>query len=530
MLQSLQATNFPASEIMIVTHEDTLADPTFALALRAADPDPTREYHVATVNRQGDFRLTLLSPAGRKPLCSASLRLEDLLSPGSPKRAPAPLVDRSIDPSLPAIFSVHPFPLLLPHVVDPARATYTKKSGLIAVTTDGRLLHWTSQTKGARQLVPATPPGKLLGVFVDDDAQAAAVVTHHASPRQPARLHVQITSIDDGDSATYSLGLRPPLHVTLHAGTILFIYRRSVLAFNAEARAFHPQPLRLDRQSYWCGGRFFHGNSGYWAAAFNGSTIELHKLTDHSCVLLFDRQGHGPWQLFQDGRAGPVDQHGQVSTPPIPNPIGGRSINVYSHLTRVSAGGDRILTHLVPGVTTYYLDLESDEDWQTVRPHSQHLLLGPGYQWSNLSGVHVRNHFASVGVADAGDLVLLKCGQRVVIHLSPTNQLALDARIDHPATRAVPFGPRRRAPGARFWLREARWPDGSRALLDSRGLLHLQSADRSLPEISLVLSGGIAGWTSDGHTFGWAYFHSDPPTVQAPYVYDLLKRFTARLR
>jgi hypothetical protein len=38
-------------------------------------------------------------------------------------------------------------------------------------------------------------------------------------------------------------------------------------------------------------------------------------------------------------------------------------------------------------------------------------------------------------------------------------------------------------------------------------MLHLQSSDRSIPEMSFVLrDGALAGWTSEGRTFGMAYF------------------------
>jgi hypothetical protein len=48
------------------------------------------------------------------------------------------------------------------------------------------------------------------------------------------------------------------------------------------------------------------------------------------------------------------------------------------------------------------------------------------------------------------------------------------------------------------------WEDGSRAVIDSRGLLHLQSSDKALPEITIVLAIGIqiACWASNGNATG----------------------------
>ena len=56
---------------------------------------------------------------------------------------------------------------------------------------------------------------------------------------------------------------------------------------------------------------------------------------------------------------------------------------------------------------------------------------------------------------------------------------------------------------------------GSRAriFLDSRGMIHIVSSDKKLPQLTLVLcDGAMAGWTSDGRTFGRAYFLPDKAT------------------
>ena len=52
------------------------------------------------------------------------------------------------------------------------------------------------------------------------------------------------------------------------------------------------------------------------------------------------------------------------------------------------------------------------------------------------------------------------------------------------------------------------WPEGSELFIDSRGLLHLVSADQSIPEVTIVLSLGktTACWASDGTACGSNYF------------------------
>jgi hypothetical protein len=76
----------------------------------------------------------------------------------------------------------------------------------------------------------------------------------------------------------------------------------------------------------------------------------------------------------------------------------------------------------------------------------------------------------------------------------------------------------------------AEFPDGSKAFLDSRGLLHLKSKDSDLPEISLVLSDvEVAGWTSDGHVCGPAFFFDGPFTSKPDHIFGILMMFLAKL-
>ncbi len=76
--------------------------------------------------------------------------------------------------------------------------------------------------------------------------------------------------------------------------------------------------------------------------------------------------------------------------------------------------------------------------------------------------------------------------------------------------------------GVKF--RKTAWADGSEAIVDSRGLLHLRSADAALPEVTLVLVIGkaMAGWASDGTVFGSYYFTGEEPgdSLSAPDFYS----------
>ncbi|QNE39143.1 hypothetical protein F1C16_06030 [Hymenobacter sp. NBH84] len=73
-------------------------------------------------------------------------------------------------------------------------------------------------------------------------------------------------------------------------------------------------------------------------------------------------------------------------------------------------------------------------------------------------------------------------------------------------------------PNDQVRFRRVAWPNGSTALVDSRGLLHLRSTDAALPEVTIVLVLGqaTAAWASDGTVCGSMYFTGAAPTPSAP--------------
>jgi hypothetical protein len=83
-----------------------------------------------------------------------------------------------------------------------------------------------------------------------------------------------------------------------------------------------------------------------------------------------------------------------------------------------------------------------------------------------------------------------------------------------------------------YSLEVAAWSDGSRAVLDSRGMLHLKSSDAAIPELTLVLcDGALAGWCADGRWFGPAYFIGEHVATRGAVIYEeILRPFLARLR
>jgi hypothetical protein len=78
------------------------------------------------------------------------------------------------------------------------------------------------------------------------------------------------------------------------------------------------------------------------------------------------------------------------------------------------------------------------------------------------------------------------------------------------------------------------WADGSEVLADSRGLLHLRSSDKSIPEITIVMILGrhTACWASDGRVCGSEYF-TGVATAESQdvtgFYHNYIQRFIDRL-
>ncbi len=147
-------------------------------------------------------------------------------------------------------------------------------------------------------------------------------------------------------------------------------------------------------------------------------------------------------------------------------------------------------------------NVPGDRQWWFYR-HPSHL-------WKTVQPQVVRSRFSKIFVDPQGRLALAsRRRSESVISLAANHQMVMESRrAEIPDKRVVAtFSPVPSPPGVGYSLQVAKWKDGSLAWLDSRGMLHLKSADRSIPELTLVLrDGALAGWTSEGRTFGMAYF------------------------
>jgi hypothetical protein len=172
-----------------------------------------------------------------------------------------------------------------------------------------------------------------------------------------------------------------------------------------------------------------------------------------------------------------------------------------------------------------------------VRGTDPALLEQPMFAAAKPRVMHVR--YRAIGIAGDGRLLLhsqrgqwwpILCDLRQGQIRFASSPIAT-SRASELSIRQVPFRIMDGFPH-RCRLELAEWPGGSRAWLDPRGLLHLASADRSLPECTLVLTEGpLAGWLSAGRVFGPDYWLDGQQTTPGvDIVRDFVDPFLARLR
>jgi hypothetical protein len=363
------------------------------------------------------------------------------------------------------------------------------------------------------------------------------------------------------------LGHFNPRHVAAHAGALFVIYADRVEIFPVAAgQAIGLQ--MLPRGAKWLRDRFFKAPDGWYALSFNGSTAEFEKVCDLKLVEdlkligAFDISGvDGPAYLTASGEVRlSVDSYLKPAALKVPfsamaepalisGPSEPATCSVQGEHLRlpggmpggpfriaaIAADGKRIV--LTPQATTarrsaaaYLLDLRTGQ----VRQCGQHPAMA--LVRNLLEPISIRNirHKFNAIIHDGHHLTLVGTGTRSdcrIAYDGVSSRLVLQPTAGAADSKRIRFVPTPGPPVTGYRLSVAEWPDGSRAYLDSRGLLHLKSADAGIPELTLVLTDGpLAGWVAGGSTFGPPYFTgTDPSPSGGVYHFGILSNFVDRL-
>jgi hypothetical protein len=148
----------------------------------------------------------------------------------------------------------------------------------------------------------------------------------------------------------------------------------------------------------------------------------------------------------------------------------------------------------------------------------------------------LRHRFRAIGLDAAGNLALeSRAGQLFAFEVLRGLPVA-NVHKSGSGLRARRSFESMKETQRRYKLSQAKWDDGSCAVLDSRGLLHLTSADRSIPAITLLLAEGeMTGWCSDGRMWGKRYFISErrmrdeSPATRHSIFMETVSRFVERI-
>ena len=562
-----------AGDVVLVTTDSVLADLEFQQKLNESDAPPI---YLATVDREGHFQLWSRGPRGRK--CHANLQFDLDVLFEDPKRRSKTLIDSTIDPNLPAILRIKPFPLRLPYGggdgfinevfwsvplqqafdVDPGSGLDRVKTiadqsssgrpiskrlerGVLFLTRDHTLLLFDETHRGALQIGEKLPFGKCLYSWSSDQQGLSYALIYRESD---AVLY--IFSIDLIKRQTKAdplpcrylepVGTRSFAPRAVVTGSVIFvIYQTTIEAFDVSTTSLlnhthYKMPYAGLKQRFFFDEAMEHGNAWH-ALSYDGSAIQLQYIPLGkylSCsfkLSLFDRRGYdGPFAI--DRRGTIVNLADQTERTFLDQPFSDLEVldidaNGRRALIRFSEPKNAVHQYRIvdteTGLTKTVSMADSlaqcDAKETSLRSTLMHRItrafVGDG-QLCIVSNRHVCWKFEN------------KNGQLYLSQSSSAQKHNLSKEFE-PIKQTEPG----------YSLRVAKWADGSRLWIDSRGLMHLQSSDPLIPEATFMLNmNTVAVWTSDGKMLGSSYFVDEScPSITAEQVVNLiLNPFIERLR
>lgn len=528
------------TDLVLVTTDDTLADADFLRELQAQKMPPM---YIAAVSRSGKFELVQRTSRGSKVMSRAEFNLDEVLAP----RPGAPPLHEERD-ILPAFFAQPRVPLRLSYPVDPQRSWLVHPGMVVTYTRDGRLLLWTNPGRGAETIAEKLPPGDLqwCSSFLEGDLIRLVV-------GKKSKLGLFAVNYNrhtgEVDNVRIKLDGAQPLEVVGRRGHALVFGREDVEVVSLATgerlcggtfASILGRPVPSYRQ-----GRFFARSGGqayrdWMALAYNPAAAPAQGVV---CESLF--QETAATQLIaiseKDWGAGPLGltAKGELLHPvqgiiPLGGELGKRLRSQFG-LIGLSRDGRRAIVSCFAGEqgTTvihevlWDLDLRQMRDLRYVAKGStgnplggQAILEAPINEIARPRPLHSK--YRALAVTDQNQLVLIsRKGQFWPLEFLGAAKELLLPRQPHLSDKTLrirakeSFEPVGHFEGG-YPLELAKFADGSLAWLDGRGLLHLRSSRRELPECTLVLADGpVAGWLSDGRAFGSEFWRGEKEGTSA---------------
>lgn len=487
-------------EFVIVTERDVVADATFIQTLKSVLPcGPT---FLISVDRNGNLTFSSISERGMKVLRTGKLDLTSILTEPTKKSQ-----DLAVSRELPILFSQKSFPLRT-YQQPIAERSFRYSAGLVSITGDGRLMLWDSDDCGARQLSDQLGKGRLFWYGLDPHGVPVMVWGFASeSALKLIRIHdddyVAITNL------TYS-GV--PVKVSGHLGNVFVEFSdrwemfRSGRSTCVSTRGKEGRSSTIESNNQFpqlsAAARFcrFHSNGKavQWLAltAVSGE-LKLEPVpvpNPERVKWLFDRRGQG---VVAVGHSGTVQR-------------------LYGDERRIPARGEMVAVS-IDGACFVQEGTSRDPGCLVQTDQLQSTPCGrPGADPFVLDATKVcrsrtlRRKFQSVCVNDSRLVLCSPKSDR--FYIDHDRGIVLRPCRNETGMDEIRFQPMPSPDGCLYSLQAATWPCGSRAILDSRGILHLMSWDASVPQISLILyEGRMAGWCEESGAFGGGYFQLSGP-------------------
>lgn len=521
-------------ECCIVTHANALEEPEMREALRAAG----RVVYVVTVTATGDLVLHVFTPTGSQTLRTAKLDLAALLEQASRTsgRRPALTLRDPVrdDPDLPAILRLERLPLRIPHSLQDAAFREAPGVGVVARTSDRRLVLWTHAALGPVELADHTPRGALRVFGVTNGFVHLVTAGGAGVPTSWMRADLESMTVETRELR--SIGKTPSAAAVFgeHGEMVGLVSNRTMYVVDAEDTSRVAHEVALPAGALFAHGRFFRrGSTGAWwvlAPTGDGASFEALPVDDRREVqTVFDRSGtDGPWALLRDPlRVLDLSSGRVIPLPPMDA--------VDFELACVGSAGHRLIFASRSTGRAALVDLREDPPKfvPVVGRHDLHAepmiasLHAPDLR--RRATIRMQIGITADGVLALGNgAIRTRLDGSLVFDRSERVAPGFREQLRH--SRSFTAG-RASLPGCHWDLSTARWEDGSRALFDSRGMLHLVSSDRSVPEVTLAIAAHrIAAWCSDGVSHGERYFLGDALSVPGTEILRRVARFTERLR
>jgi len=506
------------NQSVLITHRDCLHDAEFRKALTMASQPPG---FVATVDCAGHFELHALPLSRRQPICDSEL---DLAAVFAEKTTSVPLIEPLLAAKLPAIFGVSPFPFLLPFSGRPEHWIKTDDGFTYAILNDRRLIRFRDYNNGGRVIISDLPPGKTAWMARVEDT--VYVVKASTTQRPSWLLSVPVTG---GTPRVAELEAGSELLAIHRCGEVILAIRRHDVRAYALAdgkllgRALNPY--------HWVHGRFLRAKDRFWFPVWDGQNVKFEPVTlpkdstGTQSIVVFDREGvDGPWLADPNGV---ITSTATGESIRLPLPPGSRH---GPDSVCVSLDGHRVFAATLVPKWACVLDLQTGQV-QNRPVRQQHWMpdmLDPPPtlpNWNLYRVIDLIRDFAGSQIAF--------CGRKGVWRSILFAEQHICIRKENPGQwqnlLPLSFSSLPVPASVGCSLQVAEWPNGSKAFLDSRGLLHLKSHDPSLAEVSLVLSDGeVAGWTSDGYVCGPSFFFEDRRPSNPREVFNRVEDFLSR--